>query len=226
MFNDRYGLTDAVLEGRKTMTRRIIKTAYEDVKAYHANGGWHFIGDIEGESFELTPQYQIGETVAIAQRYESIYLSMSANVRHKYSLRVAAVNHTGDLYSIAGWRNKMFVKANLMTNRIRITDIKVERLQDISEEDCLKEGIVPVTWRQYHKQALYDLSPQRYTDHHVWTLEKFREGLEDPWAESDPDEYMGETPQVAFAVLIDLISGKGTWESNPWVFVYEFELVR
>ena len=34
------------------------------------------------------------------------------------------------------------------------------------------------------------------------------------------------TPITAFAALIDRISGKGTWKSNPWVFVYEFELVK
>ena len=70
MFNDRYGLTQAVLDGKKTMTRRIIKGNFEDVKAYHANGGWHFIADTdEGDSVELKPQYEIGERVAIAQKY-------------------------------------------------------------------------------------------------------------------------------------------------------------
>lgn len=29
----------------------------------------------------------------------------------------------------------------------------------------------------------------------------------------------------AFAALIDKVSGKGTWDSNPWVFVYEFKLI-
>ena len=31
------------------------------------------------------------------------------------------------------------------------------------------------------------------------------------------------TPREAFASLIDKVSGRGTWKSNPWVFVYEFE---
>ena len=34
------------------------------------------------------------------------------------------------------------------------------------------------------------------------------------------------TPQEAFAILIDKINGKGTWESNPYVWVYDFELVK
>lgn len=34
------------------------------------------------------------------------------------------------------------------------------------------------------------------------------------------------TPQGAYSYLIDKISGKGTWERNPYVFVYDFELVK
>lgn len=34
------------------------------------------------------------------------------------------------------------------------------------------------------------------------------------------------TAKEAYAALIDKISGKDTWESNPWVFVYDFELVK
>lgn len=35
-----------------------------------------------------------------------------------------------------------------------------------------------------------------------------------------------DTPQGAYSYLIDMISGKGTWDSNPYVFVYDFELVK
>ena len=35
-----------------------------------------------------------------------------------------------------------------------------------------------------------------------------------------------KTPHEAYAALIDKISGKGTWERNPYVFVYDFELVK
>ena len=34
------------------------------------------------------------------------------------------------------------------------------------------------------------------------------------------------TPREAFAMLIDKVSGRGTWGLNPWVVVYEFELVK
>ena len=34
------------------------------------------------------------------------------------------------------------------------------------------------------------------------------------------------TPRAAFASLIDKVSGKGTWEENPYVFVYSFQLIK
>ena len=93
----------------------------------------------------------------------------------------------------------MFVKADFMPHRIRITNIRVERLQDISEEDCLKEGI----WRDDN----VGLEGTTYW-YHGLVNSSFR------------------TAKEAYAALIDKISGKGTWESNPWVFVYDFELVK
>ena len=229
MFNDKYGLTQAVLEGRKTMTRHALTDddLWNPVMGIDDKGFVYFSFDCsDGKRRDFYPQYQIGEVVAVEQSYEQVYLTYPKNERHNYSLKIAAYYKTGDLNSIPGWTNKMFVRAHFMPHRIRIKDIKVERLQDISDEDCRKEGIIHVKWRQFHKQDLYDFSPQKYTDHDVWTLEKFRECLENPWAKSEPNVYMAETPQIAFAVLIDRISGKGTWKRNPWVFVYNFELIR
>ena len=93
----------------------------------------------------------------------------------------------------------MFVRADLMPHRIRITDIKVERLQDISEEDCLREGV------------------EKWMDGYIVTGIMENRGR---------NNVCFDTPREAFAALIDSISGKGTWNSNPWVFAYTFELVR
>lgn len=85
-----------------------------------------------------------------------------------------------------------------MPHAIRITNIRIERLQDISEEDCLKEGIL----------RGYDVGSDSTTYwYHGLANSSFR------------------TPQEAYASLIDRISGKGTWESNPYVFVYDFDLI-
>ena len=113
-----------------------------------------------------------------------------------------------------------------MLHRIKITNIKLERLQDISDEDCHKEGIVYVQWKQWLKQDVDDFKPQPYKLWDVWTVPKFRESLNDSWGEQDPDEFMAESPKVAFYVIIRKLMGKKVWNTNPWVWVYEFELVR
>lgn len=131
-------------------------------------------------------RYKVGEVVAVAQKYKDIALDVPVEL-------------AAELIKQPGWNNKMFVKADLMPHHICITNIRVERLQDISEEDCLKEGF----WRDDN----VGLEGVTYW-YHGLTNSSFR------------------TAKEAYAALIDKISGKGTWESNPWVFVYNFELVK
>lgn len=212
MFDDKYGLTDAVLQGRKTMTRRLVgnRMTKDDVEAY-----------LKGytELADKAASYKIGEVVAVAQSYKSIF-------EESLNYALPRYHWLDDHIDEKGFENKMFVKASEMPHQICITDIKVERLQDISDDDCMREGIIPITWRQYLKQDIYDLTPQKYIDHNVYTLEKFRKGIEDCWAERDPNEYVAEEAKVAFAVLIFKTLGRKVWESNPWVFAYSFELVK
>lgn len=187
MFNDKYGLTQAVLEGRKTQTRRIVYTQNgfvvfdsEDFQLKKLDNGQALL-TLCNNRFK-TARYKIGEEVTIAQRYSDI-----------------ANTHGQELAQLPGWDNKMFVKADLMPHRIRITNIRVERLQDISEQDCMAEGV----WRDDN----VGLEGTTYW-YHGLVNSSFR------------------TAKEAYAALIDKISGKGTWESNPYVFVYDFELVK
>lgn len=191
MFNDKYGLTQAVLEGRKTQTRRIafkqngfIVIEDKDIHLQKLDNGQ--CSCLLGDYKFITAKYRIGETLAIAQRYADITSSVDwANC----IIRKEEI----------GWNNKMFVKADLMPNHIRITNVCIERLQDISDEDCLKEGVL--------KAYPGGLEGIHYLVHGL-TNSHYR------------------TAQAAYGALIDRISGKGTWVSNPYVFVYEFELIK
>lgn len=192
MFNDKFGLTKAVLEGRKTMTRRIVRNPKEM--------------EINGHKYLQTeePRYKVGEVVAVAQSYNDV-----RNGGYPVDSRYDAFRDAdwgdgvnGVLKCSAGENNKMFVRADLMPHQIRITGLRVERLQDISDEDCIREGI--------YKKTLCPPGDIDYFYH------------------SEPRSKWEVYPSAreAFAGLIDKVSGKGTWKSNPWVFVYEFELVR
>jgi hypothetical protein len=211
-FSDKYSLTQAVLDGRKTMTRRIIKcprtfkgewVAGFNIHRRHSDKkivGWPYMYDADEREFdmgEILPKYKVGEVVAVAQRYKDVV------EKRNEAQETLCLYKIGEEYLTmeemgAGWSNTMFTKADLMPHHIRITDIKIERLQDISDEDCFKEGIFK--WDAGQKDIPF------YSFHYA-----------------DIPDY--NDPRDAFAELIDKVSGKGTWESNPYVFVYEFELI-
>lgn len=206
MFNDKYGLTQAVLEGRKTMTRRVVNIHDADEV-----GIWdapYITIYKDGRMLtDIMPTYKVGEEVAVAQTYIEVYNQygdwLEKRCEEIYTSPKA-------LSGVAGWTNKMFVKADLMPHRIRITNIKVERLQDISDEDVYKEGFrhefVNNGWGNYanHEEAVLV-----YYDNVGRTK-----------------VISSRNPKEAFSFLIDKISGKGTWGRDPWVFAYTFELVR
>lgn len=199
MFNDKYSLTQAILEGRKTMTRRICKEQIR--RSVFCESGFETI-----HGYEVKPKYEIGEVVAIAQSYSDVDQFHRKGESAAYLEYLVSMLPELKLYP--GWGNKMFVKADLMPRHIKITRIKVERLQDISDEDCLKEGIVK-------QEVISDESPL------IYAYDAFLNGESGYFASQ-----WFKSPKEAFAVLIDKVSGKGTWESNPFVFCYSFKLLR
>ena len=199
MFNDKMCLTQAVIEGRKTQTRRIVPQSlidkyeewYDDVCCIAKPSG-STIETIKDWLLRKHTRYNVGEVVAVAQSYRDCGGVNEDGVPRWeiISQRVGATN--------AGWDNKMFVLADLMPRQIRITDVRVERLQDISEDDCLKEGVRKVV----NENGIY---VQYYVG-------------------KGDNACSFENPREAFAHLINKVSKKDVWQENPYVFVYDFEL--
>mgnify|MGYP002302914092 FL=1 len=200
MFNDSYGLTQAVIEGRKTMTRRLIPDEFFGL-TWDTRGNTlvyeNEYGDFIDVRLSKYTRYKDGEIVSVAQNYFSTYDESKWETGIWYN----EFADGSDITNHAGWINKMFVKAEYMPHQIRITGIHCERLQDISDAECLKEG-VRVEFARNGSPMYYYFGTKRWRE--VWF----------------------DTPREAFAALIDMVSGRGTWASNPWVVVYEFELVK
>ncbi|MBF1600713.1 MAG: hypothetical protein HXO29_00530 [Prevotella sp.] len=274
MFSDKYCLTQAVLDGTKTMTRRLLKEGTP-------LGNW--------EETQKKLPYKVGEVVAIAQSYHT--LNKSGYTAPEW------LDHVCE--SSAGYENKMFVRADLMPHRIMITDVKIERLQELSDEDCTKEGVGAflkvicekasekyekksdniywITGRGYDQSLSYCHNCARkevealnqeigkgyekyivdggwgVEDEHPCFCEKCGKpllfdfcgnvDLELPnldlrhesdlyilnqilsQVDEDAEKVIRYFAHEAFSLLIDKVSGKGTWESNPWVVACSFELV-
>lgn len=202
MFNDRFGLTQAVLDGRKTQTRRIVPQSVID-RYDEWRSDVECIAMPQGSTIESLKdwlsrkeiRYNVGEIVAVAQSYEAVYEEQKDDTLEML-----------DLVYNPGWGNKMFVRSDLMPHKIRITNVRIERLQDISDEDCLREGITDMGTG----------GSLRYS---------FVENVKQTTGDTIAFSNNFATAKEAFANLIDKVSGKGTWESDSFVWVYDFELV-
>lgn len=203
MFNDKYGLTKAVKDGYKTMTRRILPLSLDDEKKLDNAKEWIVTETLILQKYA---RYNIGDIVAISQSYKDIGFPSDTIQRgrcvrkgsHDNDWDESMIGKDGDWYidQLAGWNNKMFVYAELMPTRIQITGRRIERLQDISDEDCLLEGL---QWdgkaNQFYVRKLSNSVYSR--------------------------EWLGYTAKDAFATLIDKVCVKGTWNLNPYVVVYD-----
>lgn len=205
MFNEPFGLQQATFDGIKTMTRRIVPQVILDYAPQYQQEYYEqtlstisfedaILNMVGAEKMFQRYVYNVGEVVAIAQAYKNIC---------QFDCVPTWVPTSKDPSGFIQWdeskgySNKMFVKAEHMPRHIKIIDRRLERLQDISDEDCLKEGI------------MYD--PKGVAKYGY----RIGEG-KSKWY---------RTPKDAFSSLIDKVSGKGTWASNPLVFAYEYKQI-
>lgn len=168
MFNDTFGLTNSVLSKNKTQTRRL-----------------------ETISASMKTRFELGEVVAIAQSYQDMGYDARGLDRSPKDYRIIR----GSMKDSAGWKNKMFVRSDACKHHIRIVRIRFEYLQDISADDCIREGIM----KNSSEDAVCYMfcgSAKNYN-----------------------------SARDAYSALIDKVSGAGTWDKKPLVVVYDFELV-
>lgn len=100
-----------------------------------------------------------------------------------------------------GWhkRPSLFMPKEAARIFLRITDLTVERLQDITEEDAIAEGI-EFSWSKIFSEC-------RYKDYM---------NIKSDW----------RSPISSFQSLWASINGIDSWDKNPWVWVIEFERVK
>lgn len=196
-FSKELGLEHAAICGVKTMTRRVVPEALLK-KAYDSVGSGlspeQTLAAVKDYLLRHAP-YKVGEVAALAQRYQDILI---------FQNNPGTPIHENGVYcridSTHGWSNKQGVRAELMPHRIRFTGVRIERLRDIPDQDCIREGIVRCT-------------DTRYVAYYRW-----------PTLDYPRNSYTSALS--AFVALISRIGGRNIWRDNPWVYAYEFERVR
>ena len=199
-------MVQAILEGRKTQTRRLhgldeIKKNPNDWTFYYFSKDdkrtfAHFRKqeDNKIKSIFGTSPYQIGDILWVRESFAKPPI---------YAFGVKYIYKAGFNESICGWKPSIHMPKEAARIFLEVTNVRVERLQDISEDDAIAEGI--------------DKKGDLYFNYFESKL--LGKGL--------PKEYFyKEIPKVSFMSLWSKINGIDSWKANPWVWVYEFKVVE
>ncbi|MGH6422075.1 hypothetical protein ACRFPP_18385 [Klebsiella michiganensis] len=196
----------AILDGRKTQTRRTVKPQPdEDGLAKVTNGPWV---DTSERNYRC-PFGDVGDRIWVRETFQGplfdyeqmeAYLEDSSRFEKPEFCQYAADGGHRPEYQDAddnlrhGWRPSIHMPRWASRILLEITDVRVERLNSISQEDAQAEGMELTGWRPTY---------------------------------SDPDS--GEeawTPYDNFAQLWESIYGEESWKANGWVWVISFKRVE
>ena len=118
---------NAVCEGRKNQTRRKIKSVPRSVETFRDTDG-----TIGYKHWKEQPRYKPKEIIYIKEPYAVEYADGREVVQYRYGEPEAEER---------SWMNKMYMSADMARHHIRITSVKAQRLDEISENDAKDEGI-------------------------------------------------------------------------------------
>lgn len=199
------------VQGIKTQTRRIIKPK-PDVPYFadriddegvlwstqhypekFGGGDWE---KYEGRINTRAARYKVGEIVYLKEPYFLLPDDGMMVPVYKFGNDQAELWEGTDEFR---WNNKLFMPEKYARYFIKMTAVRAERLQDISEEDCIREGI---------KEGKCG------NDQHGWMKAFYIPGDNQPYI----------TAKSAYEELFNQINGFGTFESNPFVWVYDYVL--
>lgn len=219
----------ATIEGRKLQTRRIVvppKGAYglalvrtRDTRTFLSLLAVNEQGDAKKpgteQEWRIQPKYKLGERVYLKEPYmpcpnlELIKECPALNPHgNGYRYRFSESKQFNEEWA-SEWCNKLYMPASAARYFIGITGCRAELLQDISDEDCQKEGISRWTPEKLGKLGVAD-----------WRTAKNMICWDDSFSLDAHFSARG-----AYAALIDHINGRGTWDSNPIVWVYDYQFV-
>lgn len=201
----------AILDGRKTVTRRVVKPKMPD----HCPSCMHIHSDfiydkaaqnvycascgefLNNGGFPYKPSYQPGDILYVRETWNTNPLYDYGEESNEYVYKADYDGHAGDF----GWRPSIHMPKEAARIWLKVTDVRVERLKDITEEQAMKEGFSGIRCRcggtAYACTDCYNsgwIEPPFVGFMYTWnsTIKK-----------ADLDRY--------------------DWDANPWVWVIEFE---
>lgn len=181
----------ALLDGRKTQTRRVLKP--------------------HGDTFSA-PSYRRGDRLYVR---EAAHIDgTSVNYR---------ADHPGDSAGL-GWRPSIHMPRWASRLTLAVTDVRVQRLQDISEVDAAAEGVAPLfTPEQAAARPELNFNPMPY-ENYLWHGHADLTSKQiDAWSH----QYSSYSDaRRSYSSLWERLHGPGAWDANPWVVAISFTVQR
>ena len=211
----------AILDGRKTCTRRLVKTRRKDACGFYVTKktDGSFAGIYEYDENEsmfdnpLEPPYQPGDILYVRETWEHFECCCCEGDEHGNCYREpqqSALNKscgcymyraTDEIYGDAMWHPSIHMPKEAARIWLKVTDVRVERLQDITPKDAENEGVGNLFYEDIgysEKNYGTEVDPE-----YGIAKEQFAWLWESTVKKSDLDRY--------------------GWNANPWVWVIEFE---
>jgi len=232
----------AIVEGRKTQTRRLIKPQPKQINN-DFDGTWewkemgHYYDDLTlFTMLKNSSRYHAGETVYIKEAYALRPHSDGGywEAQYKSNGEIRDCNCAVDaIREIAykwddKWRSPLFMPEWAARYFLKILAVRAERLQEITYGDCIAEGIEEIL--EYPddvtNKALRRIGAEEVTEpyHMGWRNYQYRHDKRYKWYNPNLEpEWFAGRPDLSFKSLWDSINPKYLWVSNPWVFPYDFE---
>lgn len=216
----------AILDGRKTQTRRIVKSqrvgdgwsvkeAQSPLTARHTHDWWLPTGTRPYSALPGCPYGVVGDRIWVREAWAEAGGSAPELKLYRANYPAHVPSHYENVPPAEDIRWTPSIHMPRWASRILldITDVRVERLNGISDADCIAEGIIPVP-------------KDRVDDHQFWRDYRL----------SGDGTFCVHTPRESFESLWKSIRGKsfdheedtgpGSWQANPWVWVIEFKRIE
>jgi hypothetical protein len=194
----------AILEDRKTMTRRVIKPQPTDINqirkttfdgfSFAFTDGLEYAELGKGVFCHRKPRYKIGD-ILYAQETWGIGIQMTGGIIYKADYADTPKNKI-PLAEGEKWKSSRFMPKAAARLFLQVTDVRVERLQEITASDALKEGVI-------NNFATCLVSLNAEADNTIAGFRKL-------W------DKVYRSYQADFNAM---------WNGNPWVFAYSFERI-
>ena len=192
-------MVQAILEGRKTQTRRVVKNADEIAENPHAKG-W-FINE-NGMAIQC-PYGQPGDVLWVRETWSKI---ITPDSKEAFVYKADDDFYKDTIEDWSGWKPNIHMPKEAARLFLFIKSVRVERLNEISEEDAIAEGVQLIEFNCF----------KNYMQGKDWVYD----GLNQNGYE------MIEDPVGSFSSLWSSIYGYESWTANPWVWVIEFEPIQ